>query len=67
VHEKESGVLFFVFEFMEGNLFTRLRSYPDGMPEEAVRHALCVTAPGRPPPHPHTAPPRCAALRAFSC
>ncbi len=41
VHEKESGVLFFVFEFMpDGNLFTKLRAYPEGMPEDQVRNIL---------------------------
>ncbi len=47
VHEKESGVLFFVFEYMpDGNLFTKLRSFPEGMPEEQVRDILYVVMGG---------------------
>ncbi len=41
VHEKESGTLFFVFEFMGGgNLFTEVRSHPEGVPEDRIRSVM---------------------------
>lgn len=54
VHEKESGVLFFVFEYMpDGNLFTKLRSFPEGMPEEQVRDILIQVLAGLAHMHKH--------------
>ncbi len=44
VHEKESGVLFFVFEFMDGgNLYSKIKLFPEGMPEDKVRSIMCVS------------------------
>jgi hypothetical protein len=37
VHEKDSGVLFFVFEFMETNLYRCIRDCPEGMPTDRMR------------------------------
>ena len=43
VHEKESGVLFFVFEFMDGgNLYSKIKQFPDGMPEDKIRGIMYV-------------------------
>lgn len=46
VHEKQSGCLYFVFEYCGGgNLYSLIKTHGGGLPEELVKTLMCVRSP----------------------